>query len=70
VIAQAVCLGETIEDKEKVFIDCVKRVKEENLRDMISRVREQLRMAQEENDTGKMDSLVYQYNELLKVLKG
>jgi len=65
-ISEAVSIIDTIQDRDKVLADCISRIKEDNMKDDLGRLREEIRMAQESRDVAKMNVFVTKYNELLK----
>lgn len=65
-ISEAASIYETIHNKEKSLIDCLKRVREDNFREDLDRIKSEIRAAQDLKDTLKVDSLLAQYNELIK----
>lgn len=70
VTAKAIGMLDTIMDKEKALADCIKKIIEENFKDDRNSLREEIRVAEEEKNTPKVNDLLARYNELLKTHKG
>jgi len=70
IIAEAVGISETMVDKEKALFDCIQRIKEDNFKGNLNKLREEIRFAQDAKNRNRVNDLVSQYNELLKTHKG
>ena len=69
-IAEAAGLLDTICDRDKVFSDCVGKLKSEAIKSDLERLRMEMSAAEGSNDSGRLRSLMTQYNDLLKTIKG
>ncbi len=65
-ISKAVSIRETIMNKEKVLFDCINRVREDNFREDLKKLQNEIRSAHDLKDTEKVDILLLKYNDLIK----
>jgi len=68
-ISEAVNLSETLDNKERVLLDCIAKIKKDNVRDILQRLQDAIKAAHESKDDGLVTKLVTEYTELLKVNK-
>ncbi|MDO8525605.1 MAG: DNA primase [Candidatus Omnitrophota bacterium] len=68
-ISESVHLSETLDNKERVLCDCIARIKKDNVKDVLGRLQDAIKMAHNANDDTLMTKLVTEYTELLKVNK-
>ena len=66
IISEAVGIAETIQDKERVFGDCLRHIKTSNLKDSLKVIQLKIKEASRTDDTAKVDSLVAEYSNLIK----
>jgi DNA primase len=66
-ISEAVHISETLDNKDKILLDCIAKIKRDNVKDRLSRLQEAIRTAHASNDEGLVTKLVSEYTELLKV---
>lgn len=69
IISKAVGMIDTMTDKQKVLFDCMNRIREDNFKEALSKLREEIGFAQSSKDYDKVKSLVSEYNTLLKTHK-
>jgi DNA primase len=65
-ISKAVSIRETIMNKEKVLFDCINRVREDNFREDLKKLQNEIRSAHDLKDKEKVDILLLRYNDLIK----
>lgn len=68
-IAEASSILDTVTDRERLFDDCVTRIKKDNIKERLAALQEEIRSAHARNDEEKVKSLVTQYDELVKTDK-
>ncbi|MFH1381186.1 MAG: toprim domain-containing protein, partial [Candidatus Omnitrophota bacterium] len=66
VISEAVGIAETIQDRERVFKDCIHNIKTSNLKDSLKVIQFKIKEAASLSDGAKVDSLLAEYNNLIK----
>ena len=66
IISEATGLSQTINDKNRVFEDCLFYVKKQNLKDALSDIQFKIKEAESSTDFSKVDGLVKEYNKLIK----
>ena len=70
IISEAVSIRDTLLDRQKVLTDCINRIKQDDFKEELDRLRTEIRFAQDSNDTNKINDLISKYNKLLKLHKG
>ena len=65
-ISEAVSILETVTDRKKVIDDCIMRIKKDNLNDQLGRLKEAIKAAHEQKDENGVNSLINQYDTLLR----
>ena len=70
IISEAVSIRDTLLDSQKVLTDCINRIKQDDFKEELNRLRTEIRFAQDSNDTNKINDLISKYNKLLKLHKG
>jgi len=65
-ISEAANISEMLADKDKVLIDCIARIKKDNIKDRLERLQDAIKAAQNTKDDGLITRLVTEYTELLK----
>jgi len=70
VISEAVSIRDTLLDSQKVLTDCINRIKQDDFKEELNRLRTEIRFAQDSNNTNKINDLISKYNKLLKLHKG
>ncbi len=68
-ISESAHLSETLDNKERVLCDCIARMKKDNVKDVLGRLQEAIKMAHDSKDDALVTKLVTEYSELLKVNK-
>ena len=68
-ISESVHLSETLDNKEKVLMDCIAKIKRDNVKDRLERLQDDIKRAHASNDDGLVTKLVTEYSELLKINK-
>jgi DNA primase len=68
-IAESVHLSETLDNKERVLGDCIARIKKDNVKDILARLQDAIKMAHDSKDDTLVTKLVTEYTELLKMNK-
>ena len=68
-ISEAAELAELLTEKERALEDCIARVKEDNVKDLLARIQLAIKTAHDSKDENKVKDLVIQYNGLLKGTK-
>ena len=68
-ISEAVHISEMLDDKERVLVDCIARIKRDNVKDRLARLQDAIKNAHASKDDGLVTKLVGEYTELLKVNK-
>ena len=68
-IAEIAATTEAVSDKDRNLKDCIKSVKRENIKEKMNQVQMKINMAQGSKDEGRVDSLLEEYNTLLKEYK-
>ena len=68
-ISESVHLSETLDNKERVLHDCISRIKKDNVKDVLCRLQDAIKMAHDSKDDALVTKLVTEYTELLKVNK-
>lgn len=68
-ISESVHLSETLDNKERVLCDCIARIKKDNVKDVLGRLQEAIKMAHDSKDDTLVTKLVTEYTELLKINK-
>ncbi len=66
-ISESVHLSETMDNKERVLCDCIARIKKDNVKDVLGRLQDAIKMAHDSKDDTLVTKLVTEYAELLKV---
>ena len=68
-ISEAVHISETLDNKDKILLDCIAKIKRDIVLDRLSRLQEAIKTAHASNDEGLVTKLVTEYTELLKINK-
>jgi len=68
-ISEVVHISESLENKDKVLTDCIAKIKRDNVKDMLFRLQDAIKLAHASNDDSLVTKLVSEYTELLKVNK-
>jgi len=68
-ISESVHLSETLDNKERVLCDCIARIKKDNVKDVLGRLQDAIKLAHDSKDDTLVTKLVTEYTELLKVNK-
>ncbi|MCX5665990.1 MAG: DNA primase [Candidatus Omnitrophica bacterium] len=68
-ISESVHLSETLDNRERVLCDCIARIKKDNVKDVLGRLQDAIKMAHDSKDDNLVTKLVTEYTELLKVNK-
>lgn len=69
IISEAVHISETLDNKEKVLLDCIAKIKRDNVKDRLARLQDAIKAAHASKDDSLVTKLVSEYTELLKVNK-
>ncbi len=69
-VSEAASILETIPDKDRAFLDCVSRVKRDNVKARLNDLQNAIRMAHNQKDEDKVRELVTEYNSIVKDSKG
>ena len=67
VVAQALMLSEPIEDVDRAFEECVRRIRQETVRLRLNELQDRIRAAEGTGDETYAASLIGEYNQLVKV---
>lgn len=65
-ISEAAGISDTIMDKEKAFLDCVMRVKNDNKKDQLARMQDAIKMAHSANEENEVKRLIAEYDNLVR----
>jgi DNA primase len=68
-IAEIAATTQTMGDKERNLTDCIRSIKRENIKDKMGRIQTRINMAQGSQDEKGVDSLLKEYDTLLKEYK-
>ncbi|MDP3790583.1 MAG: DNA primase [Candidatus Omnitrophota bacterium] len=68
-ISEVVHISETLDNKDKILLDCIAKIKRDNVKDRLSRLQDAIKVAHASNDDNLVTKLVSEYTELLKVNK-
>lgn len=68
-ISEAVHISETLDNKDKILLDCIAKIKRDNVKDRLSRLQDAIKAAHASKDDGLVTKLVSEYTELLKAGK-
>lgn len=68
-ISESVHLSETLDNKDRILCDCIAKIKKDNVKDVLSRLQDAIKMAHDSKDDMLVTKLVTEYTELLKVNK-
>jgi hypothetical protein len=68
-ISESAHLSETLDNKERILCDCIARIKKDNVKDVLGRLQDAIKMAHDSKDDILMTKLVTEYTELLKANK-
>ncbi|MFA5084739.1 MAG: DNA primase [Candidatus Omnitrophota bacterium] len=68
-ISESAHLSETLDNKERILCDCIARIKKDNVKDVLGRLQDAIKMAHDSKDDTLMTKLVTEYTELLKANK-
>ena len=66
IVSEASGMLENMTDKEKAFLDCITKIKRDNVKDKLSRIQEEIKMAHGRKDEDSVKDLVAKYSELIK----
>jgi DNA primase, catalytic core len=65
-ISESVHLSETLDNKERILVDCIAKIKKDNVNDVLGRLQDAIKMAHDSKDDTLMTKLVTEYTQLLK----
>ena len=65
-ISEAVNVAEMLIDKEKVMVDCITRIKQNNVKDRLRRLQDEIQMAYNSKQEERIRSLMTEYDSLMK----
>ncbi len=65
-ISESVHLSGTLDNKERVLCDCIAKIKNDNVNDVLARLQEAIKMAHDSKDDTLVTKLVTEYTQLLK----
>ncbi len=68
-ISEAVHISEILDNKEKVLLDCIAKIKRDNVKDRLARLQDAIKAAHTSKDDNLVTKLVSEYTELLKANK-
>lgn len=68
-ISESVHISETLDNKDKILLDCIAKIKRDNVKDRLSRLQDAIKAAHASKDDGLVTKLVSEYTELLKAGK-
>ena len=68
-ISESAHLSETLDNKDRVLLDCIAKIKKDNVKDVLGRLQDEIRSAHDSKDDTLVTKLVTQYTELLKEKK-
>ena len=68
-LSEAVTILETLDNKEKVLLDCAARIKRDNVKDRLERLQDAIKSAHASKDEALVTKLVGEYTQLLKTSK-
>ena len=68
-ISEAAHISETLDNKDRVLLDCIAKMKRDNVKDRLARLQDAIKTAHASKDDGLVTKLVGEYTELLKVNK-
>jgi len=68
-ISQAVGMLEMIKERDRVIVDCISRIKKDNVRERLNMIQEAIKSAHGSKDEGKVKALIVEYNNLVKIVK-
>ena len=66
-ITEAVGLSEMVGDKEKALSDCIAKIKKDNIKERMAMIQDAIRIAHNQKNDARVNELVAQYNDLIKV---
>ncbi len=66
-ISEVVSMAETFSDKEKVLVDCITRIKKDNIKIEMDKLQAAIKSAHESKDEDKVKKLLSEYNNLVKM---
>lgn len=68
-ISEVVHISEILDNKEKVLLDCIAKIKRDNVKDRLARLQDAIKVAHASKDDSLVTKLVSEYTELLKINK-
>ena len=66
IISEAVSIGQTMQDKNRVLNDCFRHIRKDSLKEALSRIQFMIKEAEIASDRNRVNKLIAEYNELIK----